>query len=408
MWLRSVAVLACLSAGASTACVSAAEAAKEKVLYSFGAGGTNEAVPVAGLIDVGGDLYGTTPYGGNESGGCSEFDGCGTVFSVDKHTGEMTVLHSFAGSPDGIEPMAGVIDFGGTLYGTTYYGGDGCCCCGTVYSLNLATGAESVVHSFSDIPDGSLPEAPLVAVGSKLYGTTVDGGHGCGTVFSIDPSTGNETVVYSFQYYTGDGCEPKAGLIGYRGSLYGTTYNGGAYSWGTVFSIDLKTGVETVLHSFSMKGDGYQCVAGLVELGGLLYGTTEVGGTYDHGIVFSVNPKTGAELIQHSFAGSSQDGGFPAAPLIDVDGELYGTTLEGGSAGCSSAVRGAGQDDGCGTVFKFAPYGTEKVIYNFCIQDLCADGTAPNAPLVRKLHGLYGTTEAGGAYSGGTVFRISR
>ncbi|MGH6876479.1 MAG: choice-of-anchor tandem repeat GloVer-containing protein, partial [Rhizomicrobium sp.] len=245
-------------------------AATERVVHSF-KDSPDGAYPAADLIDVGGTLYGTTVEGGAN---CEAYDGCGTVFSLDPATGAETVLYSFCSQQnctDGEDPGASLIDVGGKLYGTTVHGGRDDCFesngCGTVFSLDLATGAETVPYSFcsqQNCTDGEYPEASLIDVGGKLYGTTGDGGRygcferfGCGTVFSLDPKTRTEKVLYAFcsQENCTDGALP-AGLIDVKGMLYGTTDRGGAncegeghgdYGCGTAFAVDLKTGVETVL-----------------------------------------------------------------------------------------------------------------------------------------------------------------
>jgi uncharacterized repeat protein (TIGR03803 family) len=165
-----------------------------------------------------------------------------------------------------------------------------------------------------------------------LYGTTEFGGtYDNGTVFSVNPNTGAETVLHSFGSGA-DGEYPIASLIDVKGTLYGTTEEGGTYGGGTVFSLSLTTGTETVLHSFGGGTDGNTPVASLINVKGTLYSTTAGGGTYGDGTVFSVNPKTGAETVLHSF-GSGTDGEYPEASLIDVKGALYGTTEEGGTYG---------------------------------------------------------------------------
>src|SRR5882724_10153447 len=121
------------------------------VLYSF-KGGTDGANPYGSLVgDSAGNLYGTTLYGGTS--------GFGTVFKLDT-TGAETVLHSFTGVPDGRNPYAGLVrDAAGNLYGTTYYGGASNNCfwgCGTVFVLDTA-GAETVLHSFMGFSDGANP-----------------------------------------------------------------------------------------------------------------------------------------------------------------------------------------------------------------------------------------------------------
>ncbi|MGD0193164.1 MAG: choice-of-anchor tandem repeat GloVer-containing protein [Rhizomicrobium sp.] len=223
----------------------------ETVLYSFCSQMfcTDGAGPVAGVIDVKGILYGTTSLGGANTGGCNE-EGCGEVFSVNPNTGAETVLHSFGSGADGQNPLAGLIDVNGTFYGTTSTGGGTRCNCGTVFSLDPKTGAEKVIYAFLGGKDGANPYAGLIDVKGTLYGTTYTGGGtgcknvgtGCGTVFSIDPKTGAEKVLYSFcsQQNCTDGATPEAGLVDVSGTLYGTTNGGGSSGHGTVFALTKK------------------------------------------------------------------------------------------------------------------------------------------------------------------------
>lgn len=142
----------------------------------------------------------------------------------------------------------------------------------------------------------------------------------------------SETVFYSFGAQPGDGSYPTAGLVvDRRGNLYGTTKEGGAYGDGTVFEIT-SAGAEKILYSFgSQSDDGMAPVAGLVfDTAGDLYGTTFAGGVYGYGTVFELTP-AGTENVLHSFAGPPGDGRYPTAGLIfDTRGNLYGTTNSGG------------------------------------------------------------------------------
>ncbi len=263
-------------------------------------------------MDALGNLYGTTENGGS-GGGCSF--GCGTVFKLDP-AGNENVLHSFTGSPgDGGRPVAGLImDTAGNLYGTTAEGGSGTCTgingvpvsgCGTVLKLD-PSGNETVLHSFTGGSDGIQPLAALILdQAGNFYGTTELGGSfGSGTVFKLDPS-GNETVLHTF---TGgnDGAAPLfAGLImDTAGNLYGTTQNGGGSSncsvgCGTVFKLDTSTN-ETVLHSFTgSPGDGARPVAALiVDKTANLYGTTTGGGASGLGTVFKLTVQTPQQATQ--------------------------------------------------------------------------------------------------------------
>jgi uncharacterized repeat protein (TIGR03803 family) len=210
-------------------------------------------------------------------------------------------------------------------------------------------------------------------------------------VFKVT-STGKEKTLYSF---TGgsDGSEPAAGLIfDDKGNLYGTTEWGGS-GYGTVFKIT-PLGVGIVLYSFTGIADGAWPGAGVVlDEKGNLYGTTLRGGTSNWGTVFKLTP-SGKKTVLYSFTGGFE-GGYPKGTLIfDSSGNLFGTTFYGG--GCLSD---------CGVVFKITPAGKETVLHAFNGR---ADGACPSAGVIRDAKGnLYGTTEQGGTYNVGTVFKVT-
>lgn len=216
--------------------------------YDF-SGGADGGYPFAGVIrDTAGNLYGTTLLGGNLSGGyggdCAG-GGCGVVFKVDP-TGAETVLYAFKGEADGGMPYGGLVrDSAGNLYGMAHVGGNPAFCfgsgCGVAFKLS-PIGLFTVLHKFTDSPDGAFPQNASLVRDSlgNLYGTTANGGSpscadGCGTVFKLDKH-GNETILYTF---TGgaDGANPWGGLVrDTAGNLYGTTFQGGI-GFGVVFKI---------------------------------------------------------------------------------------------------------------------------------------------------------------------------
>jgi uncharacterized repeat protein (TIGR03803 family) len=353
------------------------------VLYSFaGSGAGDGETPDADLIDVRGTLYGTTTLGGT--------DDHGTVFSISPSSTE-TVLHSFSGSADGAYPEAGLLNVRGTLYGTTMEGGPQYH--GIVFSI-VPSGKERVLHTFSRSGDGVYPVASLINVNGTLYGTTGDGGaNDDGVVFSIAPS-GKEKVLYSFAGGSADGEDPYAALVDVMGLLYGTTYEGGANNYGTVFSVT-PSGKERMLDTVP----GAYPVAGFIGVHGTLYGTTTSGGAYCSpskgcGTVFSVEP-SGKEKLLHSFGGGT-DGAYPYSGfLVEAKGTLYGTTQFGGS-NCTA-------NGGCGTVFSITPSGEESVLHSF---GGSGDGAYPDAGLIDLKGTLYGTTSGGGAHDDGTVFSL--
>ncbi len=279
-----------MSGGANTGCGTVFKLdskGKQTVLHMF-TGISDGAYPNGNLIqDAKGNFYGTTGNGGGLCG-----IGCGTVFRVDA-TAKECVIYRFSGSSDGNSPRAGIVrDAKDNIYGTTYLGGDLTCGaegCGTVFKID-SIGKESVIHTFTGGTDGYYPFAALVTDGATLVGATASSGaFGFGTVFQVD-KTGAKTVLYSFAGGS-DGANPVANLVrDAAGNLYGTTQNGGAFNWGTVFKLD-SAGHETVLYSFTGGTDGRNpsaCV--IVDSAGNLYGTTNTGGIADRGTVFMIAP----------------------------------------------------------------------------------------------------------------------
>jgi uncharacterized repeat protein (TIGR03803 family) len=259
------------------------------------------------------------------------------------------VLHTFAAPPDGANPLFSpvIFDKSGNLYGTTQWGGD--FNFGTVFELSPvgASWTATILYSFTGGADGGHPAGGLVMDrAGNLYGTGQTGGaNGQGTVFMVSPS-GAETLLYSFGSQSGDGSNPYAGLVfDNNGNLYGATYSGGAKGGGTVFKLS-PSGAETVLYSFgSQSGDGSNPFGGFLifDNNGNLYGTTVGGGTHGDGTVFKLSP-SGAETVLHSFGSQSGDGSQPWSGLVfDEKGNLYGTTHFGGrySAGAVFEVTSA-------------------------------------------------------------------
>jgi uncharacterized repeat protein (TIGR03803 family) len=313
-------------------------------------------------------------------------------------------MHRFNGK-NGMVPQAGLLrDSIGNLYGTTIEGGDLSCSdgnslgCGTVYKLDN-TGHETLLYKFKGSPDGYFPESLLAADGAgNLYGTTYLGGsYGFGSVIKLD-SEGNETVLYSF---TGgsDGCLPYEGVIlDSSGSLYGVATEGGAgfcnHGDGVAYKLD-PAGNFNVLYTFGgSDGAGPDSVL-LFDSAGNLYGTTGNGGSsktcpYGCGTVFKLTP-TGQESVLYNFCSleNCADGQYPGVgPLVrDSNGTMYGTTNLGG------AYRNCNRD-GCGVVFKLDSAGTETVLHNFTGG---ADGAFPRTGVIMDASGvLYGTTWQGG------------
>jgi len=263
----------------------------------------------------------------------------------------------------------------------------------------------AVLHAFTGT-DGANSYSNLIrdATGN-LYGTTDGGGAGkdcfpagCGTVFKLAPD-GTESVIYSFGMGNGDdGLLPVAGLIAdKKGNFYGTTQTA-TNGYGTVFKV-APDGTESIIHLFAGGSDGAMPVTPLVsDKTGDLYGTTYLGGGSGCGgsgcgIVFEI-ASDGTETVLHAFTGKNGDGAIPAAGLMVSGNKLYGTTLYGGT-------------NQYGTVFRISRGGSETVLYSFAGGP--SDGANPAAGLIADAAGnLYGTTDDGGAYQFGAVFKLTQ
>jgi len=364
-------------------------------LYTF-TGGKDGANPTAGLAWSNGYLYGTTAYTvfgltttGEEImltelpsysfpndppivGGHTYFEGLGQEFYLTAegngcgaillatNTGYAFPLYSFTGESDGCMPMGRLVRAGaGAFYGTASGGGSSNA--GTIFKIAKAGPylqyRFSLLYTFTGEADGGVPDGTLILdKQGNLYGTTSSGGaYGFGTVFEFNGS--GETVLYSFKGGT-DGANPTGDLLlDSKGNFYGTTSGGGIFGLGTVYELSA-SGAETILHNFAGGSDGASPAAGVIKDGNeILYGTTVYGGTeavcnqYQPlngcGIVFEIFPN-GVAAVLHDFTGGA-DGGEPFGKLTrDQQGNLYGTTSQGGDLESCPEL-------GCGVVFKIAP-----------------------------------------------------
>ncbi len=333
-----------------------------------------------------------------------------------------SIIHNFAGGGDGVNPSAKlIIDRAGNLYGTTRSAGFPQA--GTVFKLSNENGLWNLtsLYVFSGYEDGANPYAPvIISSDGTLYGTTNAGGDinlcdgfGCGVVYSVPISfCGNmvcrktdlvwkPTVISTFEPSddNDDGASPKAGLtFDQAGNLYGTTSGGGSAGSGTVYELSPshEGWTRKTIYSFTgVDGDGWDPISSLVfDQAGNLYGTTNRGGSRAAGIVYELTPSQNGwtETVLYSFIGDS-DGRYPQGGVIfDQAGNLYGTTWIGG-------------DGGNGTVFKLSPSQNGWILttlYSF------SDGGGPLGDLAIDAAGnLYGTTNMGGLYCRGSVFKLT-
>ena len=298
------------------------------VLYSLTPGDAEGMTPFANVIQgADGDFYGTTYYGGSKS--------VGTVYKITA-AGVYTNLAVFDNANGGAYyPYTGLVQASdGNFYGTTLRGGTSDQ--GTVYRVT-PQGTLTVLFNFTG-PDGANPEGALiVGPDGALYGTTLIGGtNNRGTVYRITLD-GKLTTVYSFTAlgaYTStgvgtnpDGCNPRAGLLlGKDGNFYGTTYQGGAKGYGTVFRMTPAGAITTVRAFEGAPFDGGNPLAGVSQgPDGSLYGTTERGGASGLGMVWRLTAG-GTYSVLHDFVGNSIGGSQSYGRVVPLNGFLYGVT----------------------------------------------------------------------------------
>lgn len=343
-----------------------------------------------------GKFYGTTQNGGAH--------GNGSIFRFDPELGTVVTIASF-GSSIGRNPNGELLDpKDGFLYGTARRGGS--LENGTVFRVNVSTGALTKLAQFDGVNSGKFPLGGLVKVANRYYGVASEGGaSNCGTVFKVTPIAGSTTWdIGAFAAFTGaDGKKPWGTLVeSGTTTLFGTTELGGDNDLGVIFKIPTagkNAGEIAEVRSFSGGADGANPRAGLwkSKVNGALYGTTLAGGTNGLGAVFRVNA-AGADFSviasMDSGTGTKPQGAL-VEPLV-ADGFLYGTCSEGGA-------------NGAGTVFKLsrdnngAPLNADNVAsFN------TDDGKTPLAGLAFGRDGLaFGTTLSGGVGGLGSIFRVT-
>jgi uncharacterized repeat protein (TIGR03803 family) len=265
----------------------------------------------------------------------------------------------------------------------------------------------TTLYSFTGTTDGEYPfDNGSLVVDSKgdLYGTTVYTAQekGRGKVFRLSQA-GQESVLDDFGSNNPDGKEPFGGLIADRaGNLYGTTWAGGVYGWGTVFELSPpRPGhsgwTETLLHSFEKYSDGAELNGPLImDAAGNLYGAAVEGGHNNGGTVFRLNTQ-GNFVVLHNF-GNGPNGEVPGGLALDPAGNVYGSTGEGGIQSCNGG-------SGCGVVFRLSPTGHESVLHTFTGG---TDGGVPGPVLILDVpqRALYGIAAAGGEFDCGVIFKL--
>ena len=403
-----------------------AQSARLKTLHGFCAKADcadgNE--PLAKLLQGSdGTFYGTTFSGGTHGGG--------SVFAL-VPSGirfNFTVLYSFckrSGCTDGANPEAGlIVDSKGNLYGTTDAGGTNNQ--GAIFELvpnaDRTRWTQQILYSFcsaSNCADGAVPNVTLSYQGalsgtpydgtSPLFGTTQDGGSfSHGTAYELLFVSGQikrkEKVLYNFcsDNNCADGDTPSAVIVDNKGNIFGATGLGGANAQGTLFELGHKTFAHTVLYGFCPQSgcsDGAQPFGPItLDATGNVLGSTQFGGDAAKGVIFALTPNglSSQESVLYSFCQQNgcADGQIPNSGVtIAANGDLFGTTQEGGSTGLNAGI-----------IFQL--HGKQfKTLYSFCSEGGCSDGASPQGVVLDASGHLFGVADAFGPSGGGTAFEF--
>lgn len=388
--------------------VSTAWASKERVLWNFSDTNGDGSQPWSNyfITDAKGNFYAVTASGGTY--------GEGTVFMLTPG-GKETVLYEFQGQAanDGGSPHGRLaFDSAGNIYGTTQGGGvNGS---GTVYELTKSGGKwkEQVIYAFSAAGlDGASPSAGMtIASDGTMYSTTAGGGsYGAGAIFSLKKKgkTWKQTVIHSLNFPSEGGFPYEGLMMDAAGNLYGGAPSGGSGGNGVIYRLSpTKSGwTYTNINNFTGQngdGTGLYWIDLISDANGNIYGATSFGGTNGTGtvweLVYSKPKKTYKEKILYEFGASgSGDGNNPYGGLArDSKGNLYGTTLNGGSSGF-------------GTAYELTKEG--KTWKETILQDFAGgstDGQYPTGNLFLDTKGgVCGMAENGGTYNDGIAYCIT-
>lgn len=366
--------------------------------------------PYSSLVQVGTGtsavFYGVT-YNGGEFGG-------GAIFKVTA-SGAFSIIHHFNNyNQEGIKPIGGLLLYsdGKTLYGTTTQGGR--YGYGTIFKVTAA-GALTVIHHFQS-REGYAPQSALVeGVGTDttIYGACYSGGppigSPAGTIFSTDTTGAAFKVIHYFTSNSARGSNPTCQLLpDGLGNLYGATYQGGANNLGMVFKISTSGSAFTdaldfyhdALHNIYPLGYYPQYGGKMVLNGGFLYGSTQSGGTYNHGVIWTLNTATSAAAVLHNFNNNVLEGASPYGGIIydSSSGSLYGTCSIGGAAGVGTVYRVNLSNGTFTRLHAFTGYSASN--------SGLSDGANPYGGVILASDGfLYGTTLSGGSSNYGAVFQ---
>jgi uncharacterized repeat protein (TIGR03803 family) len=394
-----------VTALALAVCVHAAT--KGTILYKFLRKGDGAYYPLSNLVfDKAGNMYGTASQGGTNNEG--------VVFELSPQSGGgwiYNVIYTFTGAEGAMPQGPLTMDSAGNLYGLATAGPTGW---GTIFELSPnGSGGWTATTPYVGTSAANSPTGPVILDGAdNLYGTAGFGAGNNGFVYKLTSSSAGWTFQDIFDFNGTDGGEPANVVMDTGGNLYGTTVAGGLSTkckggCGVVFELAQSSGVwnEQVLLNFNQANGS---IAGPLTLdnSGNLFGVTATGGPKGFGIVYELSQSGGlwTQTLVHAFSDTNTDGSYPRMPLLLNNGDIYGTTMFGGSGGCSGS---GGQ--GCGTLFRLSPSGTtwqENVLEIF---NGASNGATPWG-IATDGTNLFGVTQSGGGTginNAGEVYEVS-
>ncbi len=365
------------------------DGANYQIVHDFSDGGG--IFPHAGLIAAGGYLYGTTQQP-CDSGTLI----CGTVFRLDASGADFQQIHAFNAADGFGAPVAPVrLGGDGALYGTAEAGGahGG----GVVFKIDISVDPVTVrrVHEFANATTGSRPQGGVLEAGGFLYVTAWTGGPGgAGTLIRLPlgQTPAPATILHSWGPVQPN--QSTSTLVAVDGALYGTSNRGGLYDAGAIYEVG-SSGALRIVHSFQWDVDGGSQISSLVRgADGNLYGAAAFGGPGQSGTVFKVDPQGSAFQLLRAFDGGPASGGANPAGVIEIGGQLFGTALGGGDHGGGTVFAMAAD----GSNF--------RVLHSFDSTDPKDGAEPAGALIQASDGRLYGTTRAGGAFGDGTIYRL--
>lgn len=351
-----------------------------ETIYSLNSATSDGRYPIGKLVESSPGVF----LGLCAEGGTS---GSGSVFKV-TDSGDYSVLRALQSPLDGGFPKAGLSnEIDGRFYGVTEFGGPNGF--GTVFSVE-ENGNYTVHHNFDYTDDGGNAQAALTVFNSMLYGCAAAGGaNNFGTVFSFNPE-GTLDKLHDFSLPLG-GSSPK-GLFNINNNFYGIAATGGSFNTGVFYKVSL-SGEKSKLHDFDPEMEGQNPNGDLYwsDENGVFYGSARFGGLTESGSVYSINEE-GDLTTLYFFEGGAQ-GEFPySSPVLHSNGNLYGTTLAGGTFGD-------------GVLYSIDQEGNYTVLHNFFG---FFEGSASESQMVETESGLlYGLCSEGGSFNSGSLFEFN-